>query len=770
MRTVLFTSLFLSILSGLAGMWLYRNKALQSESNSLAKSQFLSVMSHEIRTPMNAITGMSELLLRRNLPDDARQDVQDIKQASSNLISIINDILDFSKIEAGKLEIIPINYLFSSLVNDAVNIIRMRLIDKPIRFYTNIDSKIPNNLFGDEVRLRQIILNLLSNAAKFTEKGHVSMTITMDKKTEKQVWLRFIIADTGQGITPEDQSKLFGDFAQVNIQRNRGMEGTGLGLSISKRLCLSMGGDITVSSEFGKGSEFTVTIPQNINSEQSFATVSSPEAKNVLIYEGRTIYAKSLGWSMENLGVPYVLVNDEEEFAAALGREEWFYVFSGYGLYEKIQPIMDKTEFKGGNKPPLALMVEWGTEAFIPNVRFISLPVQSLSIANTLNGKLDKQDYFDSAAAATNMIRFIIPGARLLIVDDIAVNLKVAEGLMAPYRAKLDTCLSGEEAIEMVKNNNYDIVFMDHMMPEMDGIEATAIIREWEREQSREPVPIVALTANAVSGMKEMFIEKGFNDFLAKPIDVTKLDEILDRWIIKEMREFMAEKEETITMGISSDLLPSPEISSGGQPETRASGDSIPGLDIKHGIAMTGGTMDGYKTVLSLFCKDVEDRMSFLLNVPEEDDVMRFVTQVHAMKSASASIGAAGISERAEELEAAGKAKDMAIIREKLPSFRNDLSELLLNIKPFIGKKENINESGSSDGSSANNSKKFLSLLHELKTALEAEKVSDIDRLLDDLLNENIDPSSREKLEKISDDVLMTEFQSAIETINELLH
>ena len=742
MRSVLFASLFLSILSGLLGMWLYRRKAVQSENNSLAKSQFLSVMSHEIRTPMNAITGMSELLLRKDLPDDARTDVQDIKQASSNLLAIINDILDFSKIEAGKLEIIPVNYLFSSLVNDTVNIIRMRLIDKPIRFFTNIDSRIPNSLFGDESRMRQVIINLLSNAAKFTEKGHISMTITMDKHLSKLVWLRIVVADTGIGIKPEDQAKLFGDFAQVDTHRNRSIEGTGLGLSITKKLCLAMGGDISVVSEYGKGSQFSITIPQDVSNEEPFAAVEDNTNKNVLIYEGRNIYAQSVSWSLDNMGVPHQTVHNEEEFEEALKNKDWYYIFSGYGLYNKIKPIMEKTVFSSGNTPPLALMVEWGTEAYIPNVRFVSLPTQSLSISNTLNGVMDGQDYFDSTAAE-KMIRFNIPNAKLLLVDDIAVNLKVAEGLLAPYKAVLDTCLSGSEAIELVKRNDYDIVFMDHMMPEMDGIEATALIRSWEKENSRKTVPIIALTANAISGMKEMFIQKGFSDFLAKPIDLSKLDEILDRWINKEKRVNSVEVKTQNTV-----------IESGPF--------SIPGLNIKQGIAMTGGTEAGYKTVLSMFCKDAEDRIPYFQSTPPEEDIIKFVTQVHALKSASASIGASLISEKAEALEAAGKAKNMEFINEKLSEFSASLTELIGNIRSALFSVEDAKNESESDSIN-------ITLLDELTNALESGKASEIDDIIDGLMSKSMDAEAKALLDKISDDVLLAEFASAKAKVQELI-
>jgi CheY-like chemotaxis protein len=299
-----------------------------------------------------------------------------------------------------------------------------------------------------------------------------------------------------------------------------------------------MGGDITVESEYGRGSVFTALIPQGIDNDVPFAVVNEPEKKKVLVYEGRKVYAKSVCWSLENMRVPYTMVTNLDDFTAALRREEWFFVFSGYGLYENIKPAMESLavpngKFPGGKQPPLALMVEFGNETYIPDVRFISLPVQSLSIANTLNGKVDSKGYFTGTGSA---IRHTFPAARLLVVDDIATNLKVAEGLLAPYHATVDTCLTGAQAIELVKRENYDIVFMDHMMPEMDGIEATTAIRELEGDRFKT-MPVIALTANAVSGMKEMFIEKGFSDFLAKPIDISKMDEILGRWIPKEKRE-----------------------------------------------------------------------------------------------------------------------------------------------------------------------------------------------------------------------------------------
>ncbi|MCL2293459.1 MAG: ATP-binding protein [Spirochaetes bacterium] len=745
----------------------------KAEAASKSKGEFLAKMSHEIRTPMNAITGMSELLLRRELPDDARSYAYDIKQAASSLISIINDILDFSKIEAGKLEIVPVSYMLSSLVNDTVNIIRMRLMEKQVRFFTNIDGSIPNNLFGDEVRLRQIILNLLSNAAKYTEKGHISMSITIDKQDDDKIWLKIVITDTGMGIKPEDQIKLFEKFVQFDAKKNRNIEGTGLGLAITKQLCAAMGGNISMTSEYGKGSDFIAIIPQIAESKVPFAAVEKPYRKKVLVYDGRTIYGKSVCWSLDNLGVPNTMVTSQDDFAKALAEEEWFFVFSGYGLYNIIKPIMETTNFPNGKKPSLALMVDRGTEDYIPDVNFVSIPIQSLSIANVLNGKSDRQDFFDSFAIG-NIRRFTFQTVRILIVDDIATNLKVAEGLLAPYKTTITTCLSGAEAIEQVKLHEYDLVFMDHMMPGMDGIETTAAIRALEGERFKT-LPIVALTANAVSGMREMFLEKGFSDFLAKPIDISKLDEILGRWIPKEKRVYGAADANQFAGNAKQEAGNSgqdPDMPAGNLCSAALARLEIPGVDMQRGITMTGGTIELYRQVLALFRKDAEERLPLLQTISGADALPAFITQIHALKSASASIGAAEVSGKAAELEAAGKAKDLAFIEKNLGSFVKQLTALVRNIQAALEiSNEQLAESKIQPGNSLLTA--HYSLITDLLKALESKKIDDIDRILEEIKEQakqqSPDTKTIEILEKISDYILMTEFDSAAEAIRSIL-
>jgi CheY-like chemotaxis protein len=562
------------------------------------------------------------------------------------------------------------------------------------------------------------------------------------------------VADSGVGIKPEDQQKLFGEFIQVDTKRNRGIEGTGLGLAITKRLCAAMGGDISVESEYGRGSVFTARIPQKIAEDTPFASVENPGEKKTLVYERRMVYAKSVAWSLENMGVPHRLTSDIKSFAKALRDEEWRFVFSGCGLYDRIMPVMELAERECPEKkrPRLALMVEGGSEKYIPNARFLSLPPQTLSISDVLNGAPIRRDCMESALFTGT--RFTAPGTRLLVVDDIATNLKVAEGLIAPYKADVDACLSGAEAVELVKHNQYDIVFMDHMMPQMDGVEAAELIRKHEKERGdaggRQPVPIIALTANAVTGMREMFIEKGFNDFLAKPIDVSKLDEIIEKWLPKE--------KQIKTDGGSSSAAKRQEGSASLK---------IPGVNVKRGIAMTGGTMEGYKQVLSTFRHDAEERLTFLRKLPDESELASFVTQVHALKSALSSIGAEDASAEAARLELAGMAGESAFIRDALPIFAGHLAKLTEAIQAALVTDMDADARKTAESATGAD---YYPLLRELAGALGSENTRVIDRALEELYQRPLDAKAKASLEQISDHVLMAEFGAALEVTAALMN
>jgi CheY-like chemotaxis protein len=503
----------------------------EAEAANRAKSAFLASMSHEIRTPMNAIIGMAELALRADNMDMVREHISTVKQAAANLLSIVNDILDFSKIESGKLEIISKDYSLSSLVNDVISIIRMRVLDSRLRFVVNIDSNLPNALIGDELRIRQVILNILGNAVKYTEKGFVQFSVRGGKIDDNTVMLEMEVKDSGVGIKGEDMKRLFREYMQFDVEKNRGIEGTGLGLAITHGFLKAMGGDISVESEYGKGSTFTVKLPQEIRSSTALATVEKPSEKNVLVFERYEIYADSIMYSLKNLGVKCTLVSEEAEMFEKMTTGQHNFLFVSYALYIKCKDAISELE----KKAKIAVLTKFGETISDNKLNVLAMPVYSLSIANMLNGTTDSFSYGENNEA---IVMFTAPEASVLVVDDIVTNLKVANGLLLPYKMRVDLCKSGVTAIEAMKTNRYDIVFMDHKMPGMDGIETTFRIRGMgEEDPHYKEVPVIALTANAVSGTKEMFLENGFNDYLSKPIDTVKLNAVLERWIPKAKQE-----------------------------------------------------------------------------------------------------------------------------------------------------------------------------------------------------------------------------------------
>ena len=507
------------------------NRREIAEEKSRAKSKFLAKMSHEIRTPMNAIIGMAELALRSDNLSSAHEHVFTVKQAGTSLLSIINDILDISKIESGKFEITSHEYLFSSLLNDVINIIRMRVVDSRMRFVVRVDSSIPNSLNGDEVRVRQVLLNLLDNAVKYTHSGGlVSLRIRGEMDGEDTVNLAIDIEDTGLGIKEEDMQHLFSEYVQFDREKSRDTEGTGLGLVISKHIMKAMGGDIQVRSEYGIGSTFTVTFPQKVLSYSSvpFSYVENAKEKSVLVYEWQDIYADSLVFTMNSLGVECTLASDDADFLGKLAAGKYAFAFVSFQLYQK------NTEAIRGldTKTKIVILSEFGETVQEKELAVLAMPVYSLPVANILNGEYESFSYHGKPEFSA---KFSAPDANILVVDDILTNLKVVQGLLSPYGMQVSLCKSGSMAIEAIKSNRYDMVFMDHLMPGMDGVETTEQIRRFGVEDEYfAQVPIVALTANAVTGMRDFFLENGFTDFMSKPVDTIRLNSVLEKWIPKE--------------------------------------------------------------------------------------------------------------------------------------------------------------------------------------------------------------------------------------------
>ena len=693
---------------------------------------------------MNAIIGMTELALRAEEFKTAREQIVTVKQAGANLLSIINDILDFSKIETGRLEIIPGDYHFSSLVNDVISIIRMRLVDSNLRFVVNIDSKIPNELFGDEIRIRQVLLNLLSNAVKYTDNGYVCFSVYGKKTNGNNIDLFLEVKDTGLGIKQEDQKNLFVDYSQFDHERNKNIEGTGLGLAITKNIVLAMKGEINVISEYRKGSTFTVRLPQRITSGKILASVEKPENKDIIIYERREIYADSIVYSIKNLGVNYTLVSSDSELSEKMSIKNYAFIFLSYAMYKKnVSTILS-------NNPKIKVVVltEFGEAIPDKKLSALAMPVHSMSIADILNGVSSSFSYSESNEL---FVRFTAPEARILVVDDINTNLKVAEGLLLPYGMKIDLCKSGIDAIELVKTECYDLIFMDHKMPGMDGVETTHVIRAMEENnEHNKNVPIVALTANAVIGTREMFLESGFNDFLSKPIDTIKINAILEKWLPKEKQKG----------SVIEAIITDADTGEGAKIHIE-----IEGIDVKKGTMLSGGTTQLYLDTLDVYYKDGLEKLKEIKECLETDNLPLYTIHLHALKSASANIGASSLSEEAKALEKAGEQEDLHYIENNNGIFMMNLELLLSRIKTVTMTYKN-REHG---GKESINFEVLAQDLGTLKSAIQALNAGIINTVVDNLrelvLPENINAA----VSDIADNILFGEYEKAVELIDMII-
>lgn len=511
------------------------------KSANEAKSRFLSNISHEIRTPINAVLGFDEMIIRESTDESILNYARDIQNSGKTLLALINDILDFSKIGAGKLEIIPVEYEFSSLINDLVNMASMRAKEKNLDFIVNVNKEIPHILYGDEVRVKQCILNLMTNAVKYTETGSVTLDVDYEIKdkdsyvdddndvidTEETAIIKIKVSDTGIGIREEDISKLSTAFERIDEKRNRTIEGTGLGINIVNSLLQMMDSKLVVQSEYGKGSVFSFDIEQKIVSAE-----------------------------------------------------------------------------------PIGDFVKTYKEA----------------IKNTA-------DYEES---------FHAPEGKILVVDDTRTNLTVIVGLLKQTQIQVDTATSGMEAIEMVKKTKYDMIFLDHRMPEMDGIQTFHAMQEMSDNLNLE-TPVISLTANAISGSREMYYREGFSNYMSKPVDPGKLEEMILLYLPKEKVTKPGD------VGFVSNAQSNNE-------EEKAAMQAllqVPGVDIEHAIERCGSAV-AVIDVMKDFYLAIEERSGLIEKYFRERDIPNYTIYVHGLKSSARTIGAIELSERAEYLEKCG--------------------------------------------------------------------------------------------------------------------
>ncbi|MCR4792913.1 MAG: response regulator [Lachnospiraceae bacterium] len=606
-------------------------KAIAEEATQ-AKSSFLANMSHEIRTPINAVLGMNEMILRECADPDILAYSENIRSAGSALLGLVNNILDFSKIEAGRMEIDPAEYDLSSVINDLVNMIQIRADDKDLLLKLDFDSTMPKVLYGDEIRIKQIISNILTNAVKYTHEGSVRFSIGYEKINDENIRLKVSVKDTGIGIKPEDLSRLFEKFDRIEETRNRNIEGTGLGMNITQSLLELMGSSLDVESVYGEGSIFGFTLDQRVVRWEELG-------------DFKTAYRKQLG---------------------------------------------------------------------------------------------QKKDYHE---------KFTAPGARVLVMDDNPMNLMVFKNLLKQTQLRIDTADDGDEGLMLSAVVKYDIIFFDHMMPGKDGIETLHALKA-DTVNPNLNTPSICLTANAVSGAREQYLAEGFDDYLAKPIDYEKLENMLIRYLPSDKVVITKVSEEEVQIETADDLA-----------EEFAELDSYPWIDVRAGIAASGSP-DAYIPLLRIFHDSMDTKAEELERFYTEKDFKNYTIKVHALKSSARIIGALDFAEEAQKLENAGKSDDEDYIRKNHGPFIDEFRTFKAPIAKALGLEGEDKEKPLAGESL------IKDVLERIRTAADDMDCGSLETVFGELSDYSIPDEHRELLDEIRKAVEDYDYDRILELLN----
>ena len=724
------------------------------EETNRRTEDFLTNVSHELRTPINAVTGISAVMLKREEDAEKRKEIASIQEAGQRLFSQIEDILDYTEIDTGKMKVSKEPYVLSSLLNDIITGSQMLTEENAPEVIFDVDAKIPSALVGDARKIKKILRHLIDNAVRFTKKGGVYVRVyTLTKPYGVNLCME--VSDTGIGIEKEDLEKITEKFFKSDGGKNRRTGGLGLGLPIVYGMVTVMEGFMQVDSNLNDGTTVTVSIPQAVADAAPGMVLENRASLSLACYvrlekyeipKVREYYNEMISHLVTGLDVPLHRVSDLEELKKLVSVYRLTHLFAGREEYEESRQFLDSLD------QDVEIIVVADERFALPDngrVKLLNKPFYSFMIASVLNAE---------ASGDTEILkekRMLCPGVKVLVVDDEPMNRRVAEEIFKRYQMQVQTAESGRMAIDLCEREDFDLVFLDHMMPEMDGIETLKRLRKIHTDSGRG-LTVIAFTANAVSGAREMFLEEGFDEFVSKPVEHSELEHVLRKVLPKSAITWVDENIENIKKGDKN--------------FEKDSRHEVVQINTKSALAYCKNDMNFYQELLHKFVVDADKKKSEIDHYFKREDYDNYRIVIHALKSTAKMIGADALSELAQELEAAVQNKDIGYVREYHEEMLLEYSRVVDRISETLDGKKNDTDKPIAKNEAEISGDELLERLTELKEGLAAFEIDKSEAVISEM-SETVymGKDVGEFLREVRKDVEDYEFREAKRKVEKLL-
>lgn len=724
------------------------------EETNRRTEDFLTNVSHELRTPINAVTGISAVMLKREEDAEKRKEIASIQEAGHRLFSQIEDILDYTEIDTGKMKVSKEPYVLLSLLNDVITGSQMLTEENAPEVIFDVDAKIPSALVGDARKIKKILRHLIDNAVRFTKKGGVYVRVyTLTKPYGVNLCME--VSDTGIGIEKEDLEKITEKFFKSDGGKSRRTGGLGLGLPIVYGMVTAMEGFMQVDSNLNDGTTVTVSIPQAVADAAPGMVLENRTSLSLACYvrlekyeipKVREYYNEMISHLVTGLDVPLHQVSDLEELKKLVSVYRLTHLFVGREEYEESRQFLDSLD------QDVEIIVVADERFALPDsgrVKLLNKPFYSFMIASVLNAE---------ASGDTEILkekRMLCPGVKVLVVDDEPMNRRVAEEIFKGYQMQVQTAESGRMAIDLCEREDFDLVFLDHMMPEMDGIETLKRLRKIHTDSGRG-LTVIAFTANAVSGAREMFLKEGFDEFVSKPIEYSEMEHVLRKVLPKSAIIWVDENIENIEKGDKN--------------FEKDSRHEVVQINTKSALAYCKNDMNFYQELLHKFVVDADKKKSEIDHYLKREDYDNYRIVIHALKSTAKMIGADALSELAQELEAAVQNKDIGYVREHHEEMLLEYSRVVDRISETMDDKKNDTDKPIAKNEAEISGDELLERLTELKEGLAAFEIDKSEAVISEM-SETVymGKDVGEFLREVRKDVEDYEFREAKKKVEKLL-